>query len=385
MKLGSYFCIFVFMPLTISCSIIPKIEGRFSDQNKINEAKFKQGIEEVEINNAEKELSMGHVEEALERFSIFQEEYAQSPFFQSARLGEAQSLEGLGHWAESEKIYRDVYFKTMNNQPQIAALALYRLSFVYESLGDDLKTLTTLLDCKKYSDHLPEALAKATIPARLATAYIRLRHQNEALKYLALAQKGIDQLKSQNKKITSSWLGNIYFQMGSISTNQLSNENYEQATDIQKMVQVYLLKAIMLNDPVWSERSVAQMKSTYQDLFNTFALPISSRSKKNIMGGCLIDLIEQAELFKTTEDGKLNKFENEFFTFLSVIRLKTENILYQPKETNFLTEESEMLNSIRRIGRRTIKELRDAERKIPSINSDSLPLEKAPVAEDPNL
>jgi len=157
----------------------------------------------------------------------------------------------------------------LNNQPKIAALALYRLSFVYENLGDDLKTLTTLLDCKKFSEHLPEPLVRATIPARLATAYIRLRHQKEALQYLALAEKGIDQLKSQNDKITSSWLGNIYFQMGSISTNQLSNENYDQAIEIQKIVQVYLLKAIRLNDPVWSERSSVQIKSTYQDLFNT--------------------------------------------------------------------------------------------------------------------
>jgi len=74
------------MPLLSSCSLIPKLEGRMSDQNKMNETKFKLGMEEVEINNAEKELALGHSEEALELFTTFQEEHAQSQFFSQLAL-----------------------------------------------------------------------------------------------------------------------------------------------------------------------------------------------------------------------------------------------------------------------------------------------------------
>ncbi len=381
-----------FIPLSMlvvfstSCAYLPKVNNVITADQELALATNLRRIEELELNNAERAFADNRFSDASLMFRAFQNAHPHSTFFHAARVGEAQSIENLGNVAEAGQIYREVYLLTIKEQPNIAALALYRLSFVYEFLGDEVRTLATLLEAQKMAKFLPAEIAKAGIPARLASAYLKFNKQQEALVYLNQAEKGLDQLRSEQRKLDLFWLGNIYFQMGKSSTNQLSVDNFQQVINIQKMVQVYLLKAIKLNEPKWSQLSLVQAKLVYQDLFSTFALPISDRTQKNNMGGSLLDLIEQAELFKPFYQAESNNYEKEFFKFIKTMKSEIEASLYQPKETNFLTEESERLHSIKRLGRRSLDEKANIgePEQISDKPSIKQPIKIVPT-EDPNL
>lgn len=357
-----------------------KTEGR-DEATIVSSKKLK---EENGINNAERLLALSRFEEARIQFKSFQETYPQSLYFQSSRLGEAQSLEGLGNWSEAITIDRDVYEKTLKLQPNIAALALYRMSFAYEALGDDLKTIAALLDARRMGSALPTEVAQAEVPARLASAYGRVGRAKEAASYLDLAEKGIAKVREENSDLDQAWLAKTYVQMGTVSTNQTSaaqgSENFERVVEGQKMVQVYLLKALQINDPIWSQRAVNQLKNTYQTLLSLVQMEKEDRQYQMNLAGNLNDLLEQAELFKPLQGQKANAYEVEFFSYLQELRKKLEDILYQTKETMSLTEESKKLNGVKRPGRVKTNDLLPEEEKKP------LPtLPKIVPIEDPNL
>lgn len=374
MKLKSFALgLLPFSLLAVSCAHI-------STQHEVGVTQNLQAHEEEnQINNAERLLALGRFEEARSAFINFQNNFPQSKYFQSSRLGEAQALEGLENWDEAIKIDRDVYLKTNKLQPEIAALASYRMSFAYEAMGDDMKALASLLDAKTNGQYLPPEIAKAEIPARLASYYGRMDRDKEATKYLNEAEKGINQVRAEKHEVDTAWLAKTYLQMGSVSTNQLSADTFDNVIESQKMVQVYLIKAIQVNDATWSPRAVDQAKKTYQSLY-TLVETQGNRQTQADMGGSLIDLVDQAELFKPLSGQKPSESEKDFFAFAKSVKTKTENILYQSKATMSLTEESQKLNGLKRAGRVKAEELLPEEQNLPI----KTPPKIVPT-EDPNL
>ncbi|MBO9667070.1 MAG: hypothetical protein J7501_09685 [Bdellovibrio sp.] len=329
-------------------------------------------LEDKELSNAHDLLVRGKYVEAHKMFRDFEERYPQSVYFQAARLGEAQSFEGQGKWVEASAIYRDIYLKTKNLQPDIAAMALYRQSFCYEALGDDQKTIATLLDAKNLRTALPKEVGYAEIPARLGATYGRLGREKEAVAYLNEAEKGIAKIRAEDQAaLSKDWLAKTYVQMGSTSTNQLSPASFATFVSGQKFVQVYLIKALELNDRVWSPRALKELQGTYQDLYSQVEAVRENRSRQAELGGSLIELIDRAELYRPIAGQTQNNYQIQFFTQLTDVRKNTETLLYQAKETMGLTEESQKLNSIKRPGR-----IKDDAVKTPP---------KVVPTEDPNL
>ena len=148
----------------------------------------KDQIENSEVRAANLALAESKYEVSLQKYIEFQNANPQSNFLQETRVGEARSLAGLSKWSESVPIFLDVYLKTKQDHPQIAALAMYYLSFSYEALGDDVKTITALLDAKKLSRYLPVEVSQAEIPARLAMLYGKFGRNKEAADYLNEAE-----------------------------------------------------------------------------------------------------------------------------------------------------------------------------------------------------
>ncbi|HWU44315.1 MAG TPA: tetratricopeptide repeat protein, partial [Bdellovibrio sp.] len=337
--------IFGLLPFMMACSSMQTRHAM--DENQSGQST----LEKSHLEMAEQMLALGRAEDARNEFHSFQTKFPQSTYLQSARLGEAQALENLGNLSEAIAIDRDVYLKTQKQQPEIAALAMYRMSFAYEALGDDMKTIAALLDAQSLGSSLPVEVSKAEIPARLASAYGRVGRDREAIKYLNEAEKGISEIRETRGNLNQKWLAKTYVQMGSVSTNQLSLDNFDSAIEGQRLVQVYLIKAMQINDSTWSERALDQAKSTYQNFYSVMDMPKLDRELQGEMGGSLIDLITQAELFKPLAGQTANETEKDFFSYLKELRKKTEDILYQSKETMSLTEESQKLHSIKRPGK----------------------------------
>ena len=367
-----WFLILLATNISACATVSDLFKNREVENAENSPATLARASEEGELINAEKVLSRGRFEEARILFRDFSARKPQSVFYQSAKMGEAQALLGMGNPQESADMYREIYLKTLKEQPNIAALALYNMSFAYEALGDDLKTVAALLDARRMSDHLPMETALSEVPAKLAAVYGRQGRDNEARIYLAEADKGITRvMEAKGSKLEKDWLAKTYFQMGSVSTNQLSADNFSDFVQGQKWVQVYLIKALKLEDPIWSQRSLEKLQEVYRDLY-THVESAPSRSQQNELGADLLDLSDQAELYYPIAGQKPNKLETEFFKYIQEVRKKVEGHLYSGGETMPLTEESQRRNSIKR--------------SLPAQQKPNIPLPpKVVPSEDPNL
>jgi tetratricopeptide (TPR) repeat protein len=329
---------------------------------------------------AEAALANANYEISLKLFVEFQAKHRSSKFFMAARLGEAQSLEGLESWSEALEIYRSIHDATVLLQPKIATFALYRMSFCYEALGDDVKAVATLRDSLNRKKYLSDEVSQAEAPARLAMLYSKSENPEEANRYIEVAQKGLNGLQGR-RDISPLVLAKACFQMGSISHNQISSENFLQAVAGQKAVQRYLLKSINLNVAPWSGQSAEKLKKNYRDIWNTLiempgvegvdaeALTRKNQELQTIFSGEYLDLIDDAELYIPFEDKKRNNLEKDVFEYLAEMKKRTQTLLYQLPGKMGLTSESEKLNSIKRPG------------KLKGV----LPSSKNKTAEDPNL
>jgi tetratricopeptide (TPR) repeat protein len=336
--------------------------------------------QEKDLNNAEAILARGEYGNALLAFRAFQTTYPQSVYIQASRLGEAQALEGLGEWIQAAAIEREVSLLTLKEQPEIAALALYRLSFSYLELGEDSKSVAALLDAQRLGQHLPLQVRVAEIPARLSAFYAGQGRDKEAASYLNDAEKGVDKvLKNPPKDLSSDWLAKTYYQMGSVSVSQLTALNFIEFLRGERMVQVYLLKAMKLNDPQWSAKSLRYLKDMYQELDRLVTVE-KTRETQVQMAGAFYDLIEGADLFRPLVNQRATSYEIDFYKNLSEVRKKTEDLLYSTHGGMELTEESKKLNSLKRAGRVKTDSLLPNEKK----SSISLPPKIVPT-EDPNL
>lgn len=368
--------LFVFLSLA-GCSSFQM--GRSEEANLQNQRL----LEERDLHAAQDILTAGNFVQAQKQYKAFQETYPRSTFFQASRIGEAQTLEGQGKWVESAAIYRDVILKTRNLQPDIAAMALYRMSFCDEALGDDQKTVADLLEAHSLRSALPLTVAYAEIPARLAAAYSRIGREKEAVQYLNDAEKGIAKIRAESDpaKLEKDWLAKTYYQMGSVTTNQLSPENFGAFVASQKYVQIYLIKTMELNDSRWSPKALKQLQNTYNELYLQVEAVKQNRNQQAQLGGSLVDLIDRAELYKPISGQTPNSYQIEFFTLTNDVRLKTERLLYQGHESMGLTEESKKLNSIKRSGRTKADAFLPEEQK----SSIKTPPQKVNPGVDPNL
>lgn len=336
--------------------------------------------EESELLNAEKVLVLGRFEDARILFRDFSGRKPVSRFYQSAKLGEAQALYGLGQFQQAADLYREVYLKTINEQPNIAGLALYHMSFAYEALGDDQKTVAALLDTKNFADSMPQEIAFAEVPARLAAAYARQGRENEAMSYLDQADKGIAKVMAlKGPTLDKGWLAKTYFQMGSVSTNQLSQGNFSDFIQGQRGVQVYLIKALKLEDPRWSQKSLDKLCEVYRDLYRQVE-SASLRTEQNRLGGELLDLLDQAELYRPITSAGATKYEQDFFGYIQDVRKKVGGVVYSGDGLMPLTEESQRLNGLKRIFPFS------KESPLPEPAKSTIPLPpKVVPTEDPNL
>lgn len=297
-------------------------------------------------------VAAGKFEMALSSAQEFRSRHPKSNLIEVSRIYEAQCLENLGRPQESLLVYRDVVLKTEKYRPEIAATALYRMASTYEALGDDMKMVAALFDAKARAKYLSAELIEAQIPAKLASAYSRQGQHKESLKYLTAAEEGLNKLlAAKGRNVDRAWLAQIYFEMGSVSSNQLGMANFEDFVEAQKIVQVYLLKALKLNEKTWSDRSQSHLQKIYRDLFTQIESVRGDVTLQGRLVGVFNDLIEKAELYRPLADEMSNQYEQMFYDYLDVVRKKTDEVIFSNSSVIPLTEESKKLNSIKRAGR----------------------------------
>ncbi|OQW50525.1 MAG: hypothetical protein A4S09_01660 [Proteobacteria bacterium SG_bin7] len=202
-------------------------------------------------------------QEAFDMSETYLKDYPLVPQTQNVEFLRSRALEGLGKFEEAIESYRKIV-RTSASSRDIAARSLYRLSFCYESTGQDDKLVASLLDVLSRKKDLEVEVITAEVPARIASAYARLGNKKLADKYFGIADSGIRSLKAKNAGVSlERWLPKTLFFMGTMSVGTFRRDDFETSLRPLEKSQSFLLEAALIGDPKWSPRAVEELKAIY--------------------------------------------------------------------------------------------------------------------------
>lgn len=258
------------------------------------------------------------------------------------------AYEGLGNCGKAADRYREVVRGSAGKFPGIEAHAFYRLSLMYECLGQDTKTVTSLLDAQKREKQLPMEIARAELPARLASAYSRLGNRAKALEYFNLASDGLKAILASGStpRTQKESLGKTLFYMGHLNPAQRQGEGdpmgYLQALSMQ---QPYLLQAVELNHSSWSRKAAEDLNLAYD---NILRFQIADPQKRNQFYTRSLQVIAELRKIRLPDGGKA---EDEIFAKLDRTERRIQNEITMNAETTKLTPDAQKREGLRREGR----------------------------------
>lgn len=325
--------------------------------------------QEAELIKADENFRLGYVTIAREQYIDFQRKFPNSIFFQRARFGQAKSIEAEGRWTEAAEIYRSTIEATRTRQPEIAAAALYHISYCYENLGDESRLLASLKDALNMKQYLKVEQVEAEIPARLAAVYSRMGLTAEAQTQLNLADQGIrDVIRMNPNNLDNaklkSWTAEVYYRMGLFSTEQISEENLQSALDSFKMVQTFSLRSVEAGAEPWSSLSEQELKKNYnyfwrsiQNILPSQDMDIEAglrdlKEKKTKFSGQLLTLMTSLSYSRVVSQDLRSPQSNRLFNHLKELEKAIENHLYDQGELNQLTPEALKRNRTKKQGLR---------------------------------
>lgn len=317
--------------------------------------------QEREIAKADAAMQAQDYPAAEKLYSDFQVLFPTSVFYQRAQLGRAQALEGQEKWSEAADYYRKTIEATRNSQPEIAALALYQISFSYESLGDEARVLASLTDALQMKEHLLPEQSLAEIPARMAASYNRMGRTKEAQHYFRLAESGIQQVRaSSSANHTPTWLSRTYLNMGSFSTNQLYWENIQASLDTLKMIQIFSFRSAEAGGAPWSKMASEGLIANYRDLWNTIqqiplnkAMDMGAAKREQTdrqvdLTGQLLTLINELKQYRAPERGDESLEASELFLYLDKLEKHAQDFLISTGDQTPLTPEAQKRGGLKK-------------------------------------
>ena len=156
-----------------------------------------------------------------------------------------------------------------NMAPPIKYRALMQLADVYTCLGDNAKTITTLIEASGGRQVLPPDIVLAEIPARLAGAYARVGNAREAKRYYQKAERGLDELSAtlDRRRDRVPEIAQILIGMGNMQELKPRSLKSEQYLASLRALQKYLFKAVELNVPNSSQAAADQIAQAYDGVW----------------------------------------------------------------------------------------------------------------------
>lgn len=341
---------------TAACSSFSKQNERATAEGASARAE-----QEAAIARADQALQAKDFQTAESLYADFQARFPASVFYQRAQMGRAKALEALEKWAEAAELYRNTIEITRVSQPDIAALALYRVSYVYENLEDEARVMASLKDALQMKDYLPPEQSLAEIPARMAASYNRMGRTEEARHYFRLAESGIQQVRSSMESNQSpEWLSRIYFNMGVLSTNQLDWQNIQASLDTLKMVQIFSLRSAESGGPPWSKMASDGLIANYRDLWDAIqkiplnkAMDMGAAKREQVdrqldLSGQLLALINELRQYRSPESAGQSPEAKDLFLYLDQLERKAQSFLMSVGDQTPLTPEAEKRGGLKR-------------------------------------
>ena len=342
-------------------------------------------------------LASEKYQESLDRFLTLLRDEPVSRWTQSANLNVGRSLEGLERWSEAAERYRSVVASTQR-APRLQAMALYRLSFCYEALGDEQQVVAVLTDLIQRKKSLPVEIADAELPARLGAAYARVGGFDLATEFYRKAEVGIARLRQQAKGEIPEWLPSTLYFMGEMSRRQINWNDMNSILRPLARSQVYLLQSAEFDRAPWSEKAAKELIGVYRDLIQSIEvapLPddgdplLAERTKQQQQwdrSALVLDTMAELRARALPKDAKpTGESVSEILSALAEVDKRIQALLLERPAGEGLTKEAISRRSGGGVARVVDAEPSDLERRFLESSKEALPKPPPKASEDPNL
>lgn len=224
---------------------------------------------EKELEFADSLFDRGEYAKAADIYSDFHRSHSGTAYDVPVLFNWAMSLEQLRQCSKALELYRSVLRLTVGKVKTVEAQTYFRMSYVYECLGDDPKLIASLHDALKRKANLQEEVSLVELPARLALAYSRRGNLKVSKQYLDLAEQGILTLekKTRNQTEKKSLLARALYTMGTVTEKEKEKASDFSYIDSLKFMQPYLYKSVELLADTWSELAQKEILSAYDRMF----------------------------------------------------------------------------------------------------------------------
>lgn len=256
--------------------------------------------------------------------------------------------EGLGECAKAAERYREVVRASAGKFKQLEGISLFRLSLMYECLGQDNKAITSLIDARKRGKELSFETLNAEIPARLAAAYARIGNKEKAIEYFSQASEGLKKIVHQqtsNQK-QKELMSRTLFLMGQLNSSQrdasVPPTSYMQSLTMQ---QPYLMQAVEMNHPNWSKRAENDLLLAYD---NIWKFKIDEPEQRRAFYTRGLQAIQELRKIRLPS---ADAVVNSIYAHLDKTESQLQTELSKVAEYNRLTPAAEQREGLKRQGR----------------------------------
>lgn len=256
--------------------------------------------------------------------------------------------EGMGECAQAATRYRQVIQASAGKFHRIEAQALFRLSLAYECLGDDVKTVTALLDARRRGKELPQEVARAELPARLAAAYSRLGNRKKALQYFTEANQGLKGILASGKSTATQkeTMAKTLYYMGRLNSTQKSGTvdplAFLKSLSLQ---QPYLLQAVEINHPTWTRKAIDDLTTAYDNLLH---FEVKGPQRRHEYYVRVQQVIAELRKIRLPDAGPQ---EDEVFTQVDKTERRLQTLMADAAVGTPLTQEAKEREGLKRKGR----------------------------------
>ena len=303
-----------------------------------------------------------------------------------ARIDLARARLGLGKTTEALQDLQILLQEKVGLDPAIVALCSYYSGIAFLKTGDDLKALASFLDAERLSSELPPEIAWAELPAHLSVIYRQQEDWNRAREYSQKAQSGVERIFIENpsneKSLQNEFLGKkkksaLYFNIGSFAETSALGDPLKNLQGLE-ILQFYLLRAIELQDPTWSERAQQDLELSYRQIWNEIAQSNEAPTER------LKSYVATIEKLKALSPSfNVPAREKETLEHLQVLQDRAHQMLLNQTGGPSLTAEAVERDGLRKDGTVRSEPFFPSEKKPFPKKTESQP--QRPSSMDPNL
>jgi len=216
-------------------------------------------------------------------------------------------------------------------------------------MGDDQKTIASLLDTRRRSKNLTPEIANAELPARLAAAYARIGQRDKALQFFREASNGLKQALTQSgttSRIQQSFAARTLYAMGTLTPVQKGlNGDPRGFLLALSMQQPYLLQSAEMNIAPDSRKAADELIFAYENLLKM--KPNDVLGSRQFLQTALQNI---AEIKKIRLPNK-GPMVDEIYDKIDAQESRIRQQLVTVSDTTPLTPEAQSREGIKRQGR----------------------------------